>query len=74
MQPTVAGMIHNYNKKFSVMRISNVCKLSEVKIYQLTSVKVFDGENGQLCTCNMFKLKKFSNNLCKMAHLLLTDM
>ena len=33
----------------------------------------FDGENGQLRTCNMFTLKKCRNKLCKMAHLLPTE-
>ena len=67
-------MIQNYNKKFSKLRISNVCKLAGVKIYQLPSVKGFDSENGQLFTCNMFTLKQCKNKLCKMAHLLPPDM
>ena len=45
-----------------------------VKIYRLPSVKVFDGDNGQLHTCSMFKLKQCIDKLCKMAHLLTTDM
>ena len=67
-------MIYNYNKKFSELRISNVCKLAGVKFYRLLSVKGFEGENGQLCTCNIFTLKQYRNKLCKMAHLLPTDM
>ena len=66
--------MQNYNKKFSELRISNVCKLAGVKIYRLPSVKGFDGENGQLRTCNMFSLKQCRNKLCKMVHLLPTDM
>ena len=66
--------MQNDNKKFSALRISNVCKLAGVKIYQLPSVKVFDGENEQIFTCNMFTLKNCSNKLCKMAHLIPTDM
>ena len=42
---TIVGMIQNYNKKFSKLCISNVCKLEGVKIYRLLSVKGFDGEN-----------------------------
>ena len=45
-----------------------------VKIYRLTILKGFDGENGQLHMCNMFTLKKCSNKLFNMAHLLLTEM
>ena len=45
VHPTIEGMIQNYNKKFSELRISNVCKLSGVKIYRLPSVKGFDGDN-----------------------------
>ena len=71
--PTIAGMMQNYNKKFSELLISNVCKLAGVKNYQLSSVKGFDGKNEQLCTCNMFTLKQCRNKLCKMAHLLLTE-
>ena len=67
-------MMQNYNEKFSELLISNVCKLARVKIYRLPSVKGFDGENGQLRTCNMFKLKQCSNKLCKMAHFLPTEM
>ena len=74
VHPTIAGMMQNYNKKFSELRISNVCKLSGVKIYQLPIVKGFDGEDRQFCTCNMFTLKHFRNKLCNMAHLLLTGM
>ena len=74
MHPTKAGMMQNYNKNFSELRISNVCKLAEVKIYRLPSVKGFDGENGQLCTYNMFTLKQCRNKLCKMEHFLPTDM
>ena len=33
VHPTIAGMMQKYNKKFSVMRIRNVCKLTEVKNY-----------------------------------------
>ena len=72
--PTIAGMMHNYNKKFSELRISNVCKLAGVKFYRLPSVKVFDRKNGQLQTCNMFMLKQCRNKLCKMALLLPTEM
>ena len=53
---TIAGMMQNYNKKFSEMRTSNMYKLSGLKIYPLTSVKGFDGENRQLCKYNMFRL------------------
>ena len=74
MHPTISGMMHNYNKKFSKLHISNVCKLAGVKIYQLPSVKGFDGENGQFCTCNMFMLKQCRNKICKMAQLLPTGM
>ena len=74
VHPTILGMMQNYNKKFSKLRISNVCKLAGVKIYQLPSVKFFYGENLQLHTCNMFTLKQFRNMLCKMAHFLPTDM
>ena len=56
--PTIAGMIQNYNKKFSELCISNVYNLAGVKFYQLSSVKVFDGNNGQLRMCNMFTLKQ----------------
>ena len=65
--------MQNYNKKFSKLRISNVYKLVGVKIYPLPSVKSFDSENRQLCTCNMFTLKQFRNELCKTANLLPTD-
>ena len=51
-----------------------MCKLAGVKIYRLPSVKGFDGENKQLRTCNMFTLKQCRNKLCKMTHLLPTDM
>ena len=67
MHPKIAGMMQKYNKKFSELRISNVCKLEGVKIYRLPNVKGFDIEKGQLRTCNMFNLKKCSNKLCKMA-------
>ena len=60
---TIADMMQNYNKKFSNLRISNMCKLAGVKIYRLPSEKCFDGENGQLCTCNMFTLKQCRNKL-----------
>ena len=49
--------MQNYNKKFSKLHISNVCNMAGVNIYPLLSVKGFDNENGQLCTCNMFMLK-----------------
>ena len=62
-----------YNKKFSEMRISNMCNLAGVENYLLPSVKVFDGDNGQICTCNMFKLEQCRNKLCKMALLLKTE-
>ena len=73
MRPTISDMMKNYNKKFSELCISNVCKLAEIKIYRLPSVKGFDGENDQLHTCNMFMLKQCRNKLRKMAHLLSTD-
>ena len=66
-------MMQNYNKKFSELRIRNVCKLAGVNIYRLPSVKVFDGENRQLRTCNMFTLKQCSNKLCKMVQFLTTE-
>ena len=66
--------MQNYKKKFSELRISNVCKLAGVNIYRLPSVKGIDVENRQLCTCNMFTLKQCRNKLFKMAHLLLTEM
>ena len=74
VHPTIAGMMQNYHKNFPELRISNVCKLSRVKMYQLPSVKGFDGDNRHLCMCNMFTLKKCRNKLCKMTHLLPTDM
>ena len=64
VHPTISGMMQNYNKKFSELRIRKVCKLA----------KGFDVENGQLRTCNMFTLKQCRNKLCKMAHFLMTDM
>ena len=64
----------NYNKNFYKLHISNVCNLAGVDIYRLPSVKGFDCENGQLYTCNMFTLKQCRDKICKMAHLLLTDM
>ena len=66
--------MQNYNKKISELRISNVRKLAGIKIYQLPSVKIFDSDNRQLCTCNMFTLKQCRNKLCKMAHLIPMDM
>ena len=33
VHPTIAGMMQNYNKKFSELRIRNMCKLARVKIY-----------------------------------------
>ena len=74
VQPTITGVTQNYNKKFSKLRISNVCKLAEVKIYKLLSLKGFDGEKGQLCMYNMFTLKQYRNKLCKMDYLLPTEM
>ena len=41
----IAGMMQNYNKKFSELRIRNVFKLAGVKIYRLLIVKGFDCEN-----------------------------
>ena len=73
MHPTTAGMMQYYNSKISKLCISNMCKLTGVKNYQLPSVTGFDGNNGQLCTCNMFTLKKCWNNICNMSHLLPTD-
>ena len=61
------------NKTFSELCIIKVCKLAGVNIYRLPGVKDFDGENGYPCTRNMFTLKQFSNKLCKMAHLLPTE-
>ena len=55
------------------MCIRNVCKLAGVKNYQLPSVKGCDNENRQLLTCNVFTLKQCRNKLCKMAHLLPTE-
>ena len=57
VQPTISGMMQNYNKKFSELHISNMCKLEGVKIYGLPSVKGFDSKNRQIRTCNMFTLK-----------------
>ena len=74
MHPTISGMMHDYNKKFSELCIRNLCKLAGVKFYRLPSLKGFEGENGQLLTCNMSTLKQCINKLCKMAHLLPTDM
>ena len=74
MNPTIAGMMQIYNKNFPELRISNVCNLEEVKIYRLPSVYGFYGENGQRCTCNTFTLKQYRNKLCKMTHLIPTDM
>ena len=74
MHPTIAVMIQNYNKKFSKLRISNMCKLVGVKSYLLPSVKGFDSENVQLSTFSMFTLKQCRNKLFKMTHLLPTDM
>ena len=51
-----------------------MCKLSRVKFYRLSSLKGFDGANRQLRMCNMFTLKQCRNKLCKMAHLLPTEM
>ena len=56
------------------MIISNVCKLSGVKIYQLPIVKCFDGKSGKFCMFDMFTLKECSNKLCNMEHLMPTDM
>ena len=66
--------MQNYNKKFSELRISNVCKLAGVKFYRLPIVKGFDGDNGQIYTCNMFTLKQCRNKIYKMAYLLFTEM
>ena len=74
VHPTISVMMQNYNNKFSKLHIRNVCNLAGVKFYQFTSVKGFDGDNGQLCTCNMYMLKHFREKLCNMAHLLPTDM
>ena len=73
MHHRIEGMIQNYYKKFSELRISNVYKLSGVKMYRLPSVKSFEGENGKLRTCNIFTLKQCRNKICKMAKLLPTD-
>ena len=45
VHPKISGIMQNYNKKFSKLRIRNVCKLKGVKIYQLPSVNGFDGGN-----------------------------
>ena len=74
MHPTIAGMMHNYNRKFSELHIRNMCNLKGVKTYQLPSVKCFHGENRKLCMCNMFTLKQCREKLCMMAHLLLMRM
>ena len=74
MQPTISGMMQNYNKRFSELRIRKVCNLVGVNIYRLSRVNGSDSENGHLCMCNMFTLKKCRNKLCKMAHFLMTDM
>ena len=50
LKPAIAGMMQNYNKRFSELCISNVCNMAGVKKYRLTSVKGFDGENQQLRT------------------------
>ena len=63
VHPTIAGMMHSYNKKFAELRIRNLCKLSGVKNYRLPSVKSFDGENRKLRTCNKFTLKQCRNKL-----------
>ena len=34
----------------------------------------FDGKKGQFCTCNIFTSKQCRNELCKMAHLMPTEM
>ena len=46
VHPTILGMMQNYNKKFSKLCISNVCKLAGVNFYRLLSVKGFEGKNG----------------------------
>ena len=46
VHPTIAGMMQNYNKKFSELCIRNMCKLVGVNIYWLSSVNGFDVENG----------------------------
>ena len=74
MHATTSGMMQNYIKKFFELCIRNVCKLAGGEIYRLTSVKGYDDENRQLCTCNMFTLKQCRNKLCNMAHLLTTEM
>ena len=73
MHPTLVGIMHNYKKKISERRISNVCKMAGIKTYGLPSVKGSYSENVQLCMCNMLTLKQFRNKLCKMAHLLPMD-
>ena len=37
VHPKISGMMQSYNKKFSELRISNLCKLSGVNIYLLPS-------------------------------------
>ena len=44
------------------------------KNYRLPSVKGIDGENRQLHMCNMFTLKQCRNKICKMVHLLQSEM
>ena len=51
-----------------------MCKLEGVKNYRLPSVEGFDDEKRQIHTCNMFTMKQYRIKLCKMAHLLPTDM
>ena len=50
VHPTTAGMMQFYKMKFFELSISNVCNLAGVKIYQLPSVKGFNGENRKLYT------------------------
>ena len=51
---SIAGMMHNYNKKFSELRISNMCKLAGVNIYRLPSEKVWTvrTDSFALATCS----------------------
>ena len=74
MHPTIAGMIQYYKNKFLEICISNLCKLEIVKLYRLPIAEGFGGENGHICTCNMFTLEYCRNKMCKMAHLMQTEM
>ena len=74
MHPMIEYIMQNYNNNFSELHIGNVYTLARVKFYRLSSLKGFDGANGQLRMCNMFMLKQCRNKLSNMAHLFPTDM